>query len=145
MAYFSFTRAILEGKPIDVFNHGQMQRDFTYIDDIVEGVLRTLGQVPRSDSRWDATCPDPATSNAPYRLYNIGNNRPVELGHFIDTLEECLGRKAIRNMLPMQPGEVPVTCADVGDLIREVGFSPSTTIREGLQRFVDWYRGYYTA
>jgi UDP-glucuronate 4-epimerase len=144
MAYFSFTRAILEGKPIDVFNHGQMQRDFTYIDDIIEGVLRTLGQVPRADSGWDAACPDPATSNAPYRLYNIGNNRPVELGHFIDTLEECLGRKAIRNMLPIQPGEVLVTCADVGDLIREVGFSPSTTIREGLQRFVDWYRGYFT-
>jgi len=143
MAYFSFTRAILEGKPIDVFNHGQMQRDFTYIDDIVEGVIRTLRQIPQADSGWDAACPDPATSNAPYRIYNIGNNRPVGLGVFIETLEECLGRKAIKNMLPMQPGEVLITCADVGDLIQEVGFSPSTTIREGLQRFTDWYQGYY--
>jgi len=143
MAYFSFTRAILEGRPIDVFNHGRMQRDFTYIDDIVEGVVRALGHIPQADPGWDAASPDPAASNAPYRLYNIGNNQPVELGHFIEVLEECLGKKADRNMLPNQAGEVQVTCADVDDLMREVGFGPSTPIREGLRRFVEWYRGFY--
>jgi len=145
MAYFSFTRAILEGRPIDVFNHGRMQRDFTYIDDIVEGVVRALGHIPRPDPAWDAASPDPAASNAPYRLYNIGNHQPVELGHFIEVLEECLGRKAVKNMLPIQAGEVLVTCADVEDLMEDVGFRPSTPIREGLQRFVEWYRGYYQA
>jgi UDP-glucuronate 4-epimerase len=145
MAYFSFTRAILEGRPIDVFNHGRMQRDFTYIDDIVEGIVRVLGHIPQSDPAWDAANPDPAASSAPYRLYNIGNHRPVELGHFIDVLEGCLGMEARRNMLPMQAGEVPVTCADVDDLKREVGFRPDTPIEEGLRRFVEWYQGYYHA
>jgi UDP-glucuronate 4-epimerase len=143
MAYFSFTKAILEGRTIDVFNHGRMQRDFTYIDDIVEGVVRVLGHIPQADPAWDAAYPDPAASSAPYRLYNIGNNQPVELGHFIETLEECLGKKAHKNMLPMQAGEVLVTFSDVDDLMREVGFRPATLIREGLQRFVQWYRGFY--
>jgi UDP-glucuronate 4-epimerase len=143
MAYFSFTKAILEGRPIDVFNHGRMQRDFTYIDDIVEGVVRVLGHIPQSDPAWDPANPDPASSNAPYRLFNIGNNQPVELGHFIEVLEECLGKPANKNMLPIQAGEVPVTCADVDDLMREVGFRPSTPIQEGLRRFVAWYRGFY--
>jgi UDP-glucuronate 4-epimerase len=143
MAYFSFTKAILEGRPIDVFNHGKMQRDFTYIDDIVEGIVRVLGHIPQADPAWDTGCPDPASSNAPYRLYNIGNNQPVELGHFIEVLEECLGKKAHKNMLPIQAGEVLITCADVDDLMREVGFRPSTPIEEGLRRFVEWYRAYY--
>lgn len=144
MAYFSFTKAILEGRTIDVFNHGRMQRDFTYIDDIVEGVVRIMGHVPRPDPAWDAASPDPATSSAPYRLYNIGNHQPVELGHFIEVLEQCLGRKAQKNMLPIQAGEVPVTCADVDGLMHEVGFRPATPVQEGLRRFVEWYRGYYT-
>ena len=143
MAYFSFTKSILEGRPIDVFNHGQMQRDFTYIDDIIEGVVRALDQVPQPDPAWDAACPDPATSNAPYRLYNIGNNQPITLGHFIDVLEECLGVKAEKNMRPMQAGEVLVTCANVADLRHDVGFTPDTSIQEGLRRFVAWYRGFY--
>jgi len=143
MAYFSFTKAILEGRPIDVFNHGRMQRDFTYIDDIVEGIVRVLGHAPQSDPAWDSANPDPASSNAPYRLYNIGNNQPVELGHFIEVLEECLGKKAIKNMLPIQAGEVLVTCADVNDLMHEVGFRPATPIQEGLLRFVKWYRDFY--
>jgi len=145
MAYFSFTKAILEGRPIDIFNHGRMRRDFTYIDDIVEGVVRTLEHIPQPDPAWDAGNPDPATSNAPYRTYNIGNSQPVELGHFIEILEECLGKKAQKVMLPMQAGEVLVTCADVSDLMRDVGFSPSTPIREGLRRFVEWYRSHYSA
>ena len=143
MAYFSFTKAILEGRPIDVFNHGRMQRDFTYIDDIAEGIVRVLGHIPRPDPAWNAASPDPATSSAPYRLYNIGNNQPVELGHFIEVLEEYLGKKAHKNMLPIQAGEVLVTCADVDDLRHEVGFRPSTPIREGLRRFVEWYREFY--
>jgi len=143
MAYFSFTKSILEGRPIDVFNHGRMQRDFTYIDDIVEGIVRVLDHVPQSDPAWDAANPDPATSNAPYRLYNIGNHQPVELGHFIEVLEECLEKKAIKNMLPIQAGEVLVTCADVDDLTHEVEFRPATPIQEGLRRFVEWYRGFY--
>lgn len=143
MAYFSFTRAILEGRPIDVFNHGRMQRDFTYIDDIVEGIVRVLGHIPKPDPGWDASRPDPAASSAPYRLYNIGNNRPVELGRFIQTLEQCLGKKARMNMLPLQAGEVLVTCADVDDLMREVCFRPVTLIEDGLRNFVEWYREYY--
>jgi UDP-glucuronate 4-epimerase len=144
MAYFSFTKAILEGRPIDVYNHGKMQRDFTYIDDIVEGVVRALDRIPQPDPAWDAANPDPATSDAPYRLYNIGNNQPVELGHFIDVLEECLGKKADKQMLPIQAGEVMITCADVADLMHDVGFTPATPIRMGLQHFVEWYRAYYT-
>jgi UDP-glucuronate 4-epimerase len=143
MALFIFTRAILAGKPIDVFNHGRMQRDFTYIDDIVEGVVRVIDRVPAPDPQWDALAADPGTSAAPYRVYNIGNNRPVELLRFIEVIEQCLGRKATRNLLPMQPGDVPATCADVDDLMRDVGFKPNTPIEVGIQRFVEWYRGYY--
>jgi UDP-glucuronate 4-epimerase len=143
MAYFSFTKAILEGRPIDVFNHGRMQRDFTYIDDIIEGIERVIGSIPQPDPAWNAASPDPASSNAPYRLYNIGNNQPVELGHFIEVLEECLGMKAVKNMQPIQAGEVLITCADVDDLMQDVGFKPATPIQEGLRRFVEWYRGYY--
>ena len=143
MAYFSFTKAILEGRPINVFNHGLMQRDFTYIDDIIEGVVRVMEHVPKPDPCWDAAKPDPAASSAPYRVFNIGNNQPVELGRFIEVLEECLGKKAVKNFLPMQPGEVLVTCADVTDLAEAVGFRPDTSIKEGLSRFVKWYRDYY--
>jgi len=143
MAYFLFTRAILEGKPIDVFNHGKMKRDFTYIDDIVEGVIRVMDRVPEPDPGWSGDDPDPAASYAPYRLYNIGNNNPVELMHFIEVLENCLGKKAEKNLMPMQPGDVPATYADIDDLTRDVGFKPSTSLQEGLGRFVEWYREYY--
>ena len=143
MAYFSFTKAILEGRMIDVYNHGRMQRDFTYIDDIVEGIVRVLVHIPQPDSAWNAASPDPSSSSAPFRVYNIGNNRPVELGRFIEVLEECLGKKAKRNMLPLQAGEVVVTCADVDDLMRAVGFKPSTPIEQGIGKFVKWYRNYY--
>jgi UDP-glucuronate 4-epimerase len=143
MAYFSFTKAILEGRPIDVYNHGLMQRDFTYIDDIIEGIVRVLERIPHPDPAWDAASPDPSVSSAPFRLYNIGNNRPVELGRFIEILEECLGRKACRNMQPLQAGEVVVTCADVDDLMRDVGFKPATPLDQGLRQFVAWYREYY--
>lgn len=143
MAYFSFTKAILEGRTIDVFNHGRMQRDFTYIDDIVEGIERVIGHIPAANSSWNPQRPDPATSSAPYRVYNIGNNQPVELGRFIEVLEECLGKKAEKNLLPMQPGEVHITYADVTDLADAVGFTPDTSIEIGIARFVDWYRNYY--
>lgn len=143
MAYFSFTKAILAGRPIDVFNNGLMQRDFTYIDDIVEGIMRVSGHIPKPDPGWDAANPDPSGSSAPYRLYNIGNNNPVELGRFIEILEECLGKKAQKNLLPMQPGDVPATYADVDDLMRDVGFKPSTPLETGLERFAAWYREYY--
>lgn len=144
MALFLFTKAILEQKPIQVFNHGKMQRDFTYIDDIVEGIVRLIEKGPaESDENWNGECPDPGTSFAPYRLYNIGNNRPVSLERFIDVLEEKLGVKAIREYLPMQPGDVPETFADVDDLMRDTGFRPVTTIEEGIGRFVEWYRAYY--
>lgn len=145
MAYFSFTRAILAGEPIDVFNDGKMQRDFTYVDDVVEGVVRVMERIPSSDQDWQGDCPDPGTSYAPYRIYNIGNNRPVELLRFIEVLEECLGKKAVKNLRPMQAGDVPVTCADVDDLMRDVGFRPATPIDEGLGQFVAWYRQYYGA
>lgn len=143
MALFLFTRAILAGEPIDVFNHGDMERDFTYIDDIVEGVVRTSDRVAVPDTNWSGESPDAATSAAPYRLYNIGNNRPERLTRLIDVIEECLGRKAERNLLPMQPGDVRATAADVDDLARDVGFRPSTPIEVGVRRFVDWYRDYY--
>lgn len=143
MAYFSFTQKILANQPIDVFNCGNCQRDFTYIDDIVEGVIRTLDRTPTPNPNWDAKSPDAATSYAPYRLYNIGNNNPVELLYFIDVLEKALGKKAQRNLLPAQPGDVPTTFADVDDLVRDVGFQPSTSIEEGIERFVSWYRGFY--
>ena len=143
MALFLFVRSILEDRPIDVFNHGKMKRDFTYIDDIVEGVVRTLDRIPQSDPNWSGEDPVPGTSSAPYRVYNIGNNRPVELLHFISIIENCLGRKARLNLLPMQPGDVPATHADVDDLMRDVGFQPSTPIEVGVARFVEWYRSYY--
>ncbi|MEI6740349.1 MAG: NAD-dependent epimerase [Gemmatimonadaceae bacterium] len=145
MAYFSFTKAILDGRPIDVFNHGQMQRDFTYIDDIVEGVIRTSDHTATSNPAWDGAHPDPATSRAPYRLYNIGNNNPVELMHLIRTLEQALGRTATLNYLPMQAGDVPATYADITALTDAVGFAPSTSIETGIARFVDWYRAYYAS
>ncbi|MFZ4438379.1 MAG: NAD-dependent epimerase [Syntrophales bacterium] len=143
MALFLFTRAILEGRPIDVFNGGRMERDFTYIDDIVEGLTRVLLKIPVPNAAWRGDAPDPSSSFAPYRLYNIGNNRPVALMEFIETLEEQLGRKAIRNFLPMQAGDVPATSADVDDLMAAVGFRPATPIAEGIRRFVAWYREYY--
>jgi UDP-glucuronate 4-epimerase len=142
MAYFLFTKAIVEGRPIDVFNFGKMQRDFTYIDDIIEAVVRVIDRVPGPDPSWRGEAPDSATSYAPYRLYNIGNNNPVELLHFIEVLEACLGKKAEKNLLPIQPGDVPATYADVNDLVRDVGFTPSTTIEEGLESFVSWYKEY---
>lgn len=143
MALFLFTRAILENRPIDVFNHGKMKRDFTYIDDIVEGVVRVLDRIPEPDPAWRGDSPDPSSSFAPYRLYNIGNNRPVDLMEYITVLEDQLGRKADRNLLPMQAGDVPATCADVEDLTAAVGFRPATPIKEGIRRFVAWYREYY--
>ncbi|MBS1259454.1 MAG: UDP-N-acetylglucosamine 4-epimerase [Candidatus Scalindua arabica] len=143
MALFLFTRAILENKPIDVFNHGKMKRDFTYIDDIVEGVVRLIDKVPEPDPGWSSDDPDSATSYAPYRLYNIGNNNPVDLMRFIGVLEDCLGKKAKKNLLSIQPGDVPETYADVDDLAEDVGFKPATPIEEGIKRFVEWYREYY--
>ncbi len=143
MALFLFTKAILEGKPIDVFNEGKMRRDFTYIDDIAEGVVRTSDKIAASNSAWDPSQPDPATSRAPYRLYNIGNNQPVELDHFIRCLEKALGKTAEKRLMPMQLGDVPATYADVDDLIRDVGFRPQTPIETGIQRFADWYRQFY--
>ncbi len=145
MALFMFTKNILAGKPIDVFNHGQHKRDFTYIDDIVEGVIRTLDNVAKPNPAWSSDDPDSATSNAPYRLYNIGNNQPVELMKYIETLENCLGKKAQYNFLPLQPGDVPATYADIEALEKDVGYKPATTIESGIQRFVDWYRGFYKA
>ncbi|WP_367360621.1 NAD-dependent epimerase [Syntrophus sp. (in: bacteria)] len=143
MAYFLFTRAILEGRPIPVFNYGKMQRDFTYIDDIVEGVVRVMDRVPEANPDWSGAYPDPGTSYAPFKVYNIGNNNPVELLTFIEVLENCLGKKTEKNFLPLQAGDVPATYADVDDLVRDVGFQPATPIEEGLRRFVAWYREYY--
>jgi UDP-glucuronate 4-epimerase len=143
MALFKFTRAILAGEPIDVYNHGNMRRDFTYVDDIVEGVVRVVDHVPAPDPRWDGAAPDPGTSSAPYRLYNIGNSNPVELTEFVRVLERALGRSAQLNLLPLQPGDVPATAADVADLSAEVGFAPSTGIEVGIPKFVAWYRQYY--
>ena len=143
MALFRFTRAILEGQPIDVFNYGNMQRDFTYVDDIVEGMRRVMDKIPAPDPEWSGDDPDPGSSRAPYRIYNIGNNNPVELMVLIETLERCLGKKAAKNLLPMQPGDVPATYADVDALIEAVGFRPATSIESGVQRFVDWYLDYY--
>lgn len=143
MALFLFTRAILEGRSIDVFNEGRMERDFTYIDDIVEGVSRIMERIPAPDAAWNGARPDPAISFAPYRLYNIGNNRPVTLMDFIAILEGRLGRKAKKNFLPMQPGDVPATFADIDDLVADADFKPATSIEEGIGRFVAWYREYY--
>ncbi|MDD2239333.1 MAG: NAD-dependent epimerase [Kiritimatiellae bacterium] len=143
MALFKFTKAILAGEPIDVYNHGRMRRDFTYIDDIVQGVVRTADQIAQPDPAWDATQPDPGISSAPYRVYNIGNHTPVELDTFITYIEEALGRKAVRNLLPMQPGDVKATSADVEDLRRAVGFAPATPLKTGITRFIEWYQDYY--
>jgi UDP-glucuronate 4-epimerase len=144
MVLFLFTKAILQGKPIDVFNYGKMQRDFTYIDDIIEGVVRVMDKVPEPGGNLDSVNPDPGSGSGPYRVYNIGNNHPVELVKFIEVLEHCLGKKAEKILLPMQPGDVPATFADVDDLLRDVGFRPSTPIEVGVKRFVDWYRTYYS-
>jgi len=143
MALFLFTKNIIEGKPIDVYNYGKCQRDFTYIDDIVEGVIRTLDKVPEPNLDWSGDKPDSASSLAPYRLYNIGNNQPVELLHFIKVIEDCLGKKAQQNLLPLQPGDVPATYADVDDLMRDVGFKPATPIEKGIKLFLEWYRSFY--
>jgi len=143
MALFLFTRNILDGKPIDVFNHGHHKRDFTYIDDIVEGVVRTCDRIAAPNPGWSGADPDPASSSAPFRIYNIGNSNPVELSRYIEVLESCLGRTAVRNYLPMQAGDVPDTFADITDLVNDVGYRPSTTVETGVRRFVDWYLEYY--
>ncbi|MBC7161226.1 MAG: NAD-dependent epimerase [Immundisolibacter sp.] len=143
MALFLFTRAILAGEPIEVFNQGHHRRDFTYIDDIVEGVLRVTARVAAPNPGWDGENPDPATSRAPFRVYNIGNNRPVELLRYIEVIEECLGRKAVKNLLPMQPGDVPETSANIDDLGADVGYRPATPVEIGVRNFVAWYRDYY--
>jgi UDP-glucuronate 4-epimerase len=143
MALFLFTRAITEGKPIKVFNHGKMQRDFTYIDDIVEGVVRVMARLPEPNPAWRGDNPDPGTSYAPYKLYNIGNNNPVELLEFIKEIENALGRQAQKEFLDLQPGDVPATYADVDDLMQDVGFKPETSIATGIRHFIDWYREYY--
>jgi UDP-glucuronate 4-epimerase len=143
MAYFLFTKAILSGQSIDVFNYGRMKRDFTYIDDVIEGVVRVLDQVPQPNSTRSETALDPGNSTAPYKIYNIGNNQPNDLMHFIEVLEDCLEIKAKKNLLPMQPGDVPVTYADVDALIEDVDFKPNTPIEVGLEQFVKWYRSYY--
>ena len=143
MALFLFVKAILEGRPIDVFNYGKMRRDFTFIDDLIEGVHRVSEQVAEPDPSWNSMNPSPATSSCPYRVFNIGNHQPVELQRFIEVIEEALGKKAEKNYLPMQPGDVPATYADIDALDRAVGFRPGTPIEEGVARFVDWYRDYY--
>ncbi|OIQ03328.1 MAG: capsular biosynthesis protein CpsI [Zetaproteobacteria bacterium CG06_land_8_20_14_3_00_59_53] len=143
MAYFKFAKAILAGDPIDVYNHGKMQRDFTYIDDVVEGVLRVLDKTAEGNPVWEGASPDPGSSRAPWRVYNIGNHTPVELLRFIEVLEASLGKKAIKKMLPMQPGDVPATAADVSDLMADVGFVPATDIATGLRMFVEWYKDYF--
>lgn len=143
MALFQFTKNILEGKPIDVFNYGNHRRDFTYVDDIAQGVVRAMDRIATPDVSWDSANPDPARSSAPFRIYNIGNSRPVELMRYIEVLEEYLGRKAEKNLLPMQAGDVPDTYADVEDLITEVGYRPATSVEVGVARFVEWYLGYY--
>jgi UDP-glucuronate 4-epimerase len=143
MALFLFTRNILEGKPIDVFNHGHHKRDFTYVADIVEGVVRACDRIATPDPNWNSNAPDPATSNAPFRIYNIGNNSPVQLMRYIEVIEECLGRKAEKRMLPLQLGDVPETFADIDDLVRDVGYRPATPIEVGVKAFVDWFVEYY--
>jgi UDP-glucuronate 4-epimerase len=143
MAYFSFVKAILEGRPIDIFSHGMMQRDFTYIDDITEGIIRVADRPATPNPAWSGASPDPASSYAPYRIYNIGNNQPVELLRFIEVLEQQLGRTAHKNFLPSQAGDVPTTFAEIGDLMADTGFRPTTSLAEGIKKFVLWYRTYY--
>ena len=143
MALFMFTQKILAGEPIDVFNYGHHKRDFTYIDDIVEGVIRTLDKVAEPDPSWQGDNPEPSTSQSPYRIYNIGSNRPVDLLRYIEILEDCLGKKAQKNMLPLQPGDVPDTYANVDALVNDVGYKPAMPIEQGIANFVEWYRDYY--
>lgn len=143
MALFMFTKKILAGEPIDVFNYGDHKRDFTYIDDIVEGVIRTLDKVATSNPDWSGDDPDPGTGKAPWRVYNIGNNNPCGLLRYIEVLEDCLGKKAEKNMLPLQPGDVPYTYANTDDLMNDVGYKPDTSVEDGIARFVEWYRGFY--
>jgi UDP-glucuronate 4-epimerase len=143
MALYLFTKAITDGKPINVFNHGKMRRDFTYIDDIVEGVFRVVHRIPEPNPLWDGNSPDPGSSPAPYKIYNIGNNNTVELEQFITVLENALGKKALRNYMDLQPGDVPATYANVDDLIRDVGFKPATSIEDGIEKFIAWYKDYY--
>ena len=143
MALFLFTKAILEGRPIDVFNHGKMKRDFTFVDDIVEGVIRTLDRVAEADSAYDANNPDPATSNVPFRVFNIGNNNPVELMAFVEAIEDAIGKKAEKNFMPLQDGDVPATYANTDALNAWTGFKPETPVPVGIGRFVEWYRNYY--
>ncbi len=143
MALFLFTKAILEGRPIDVFNHGNMIRDFTYVDDIVSGVIGTMDRPAQPNPHWQGMTPDPATSYANYRIFNIGNNKPVQLLEFIEAIEQSLGMKATKNLLPIQPGDVPSTCADVSELEAWTGFRPNTSVQEGVRNFVEWYRSYY--
>ncbi|MCD9019613.1 NAD-dependent epimerase [Parachryseolinea silvisoli] len=143
MALFIFTKAIIEGKPIDVYNQGKMRRDFTYVDDIVESISRLTTHIPVPNPEWNGMEPDPATSFAPYRIYNIGNNSPTELLYFIEVIEQKLGKKAIKNLMPIQDGDVPATFADVDDLMRAVDFKPSTPIEEGIGNFIEWYKEYY--
>ena len=143
MALFLFTKAILEGRAIDVFNHGQMLRDFTYVDDIVEGVVRVIDHNAESDSKWSGKAPNPHSSKAPYKIYNIGNNNPVKLMDFIEAIEKELGMVAKKNMLPLQPGDVPATYANVEDLVSDLGYKPNTSIQEGIKNFIQWYREFY--
>jgi len=143
MALFLFARAMIEGRPIEVFNEGRHTRDFTYVEDIVEGVVRVTDRVPGPDPKWDSGNPDPASSSAPYRLYNIGSNRPIQLLRYIEVLEQCLGRKAARIMKPLQLGDVPDTFANVDELIADVGYAPNTPIEVGVRNFVDWFKSYY--
>ncbi len=143
MALFLFTKAILEGRPIDVYNFGKMKRDFTYVDDIVEGIIKLIPHPPAENGNWNSQQPDPATSFAPYQIFNIGNNKPIELLHFIEVLEEKLGKKAIKNFLPLQEGDVPETYADISELEKKTGFAPSTSIEVGVEKFVNWYFAYY--
>jgi UDP-glucuronate 4-epimerase len=143
MALFQFTKAILEGNAIDVYNDGKMQRDFTYIDDIIEGVMRIMDKPPTENKNWSGTCPDPASSRAPYKIYNIGNSKPVSLMDFIEAIEETLGKKAKMNLMPLQPGDVPATWSDVTDLIEGVDYKPHTPIKEGIKKFIAWYKTFY--
>jgi UDP-glucuronate 4-epimerase len=143
MAMFKFTKAIIENKPVEIYNHGDMRRDFTYVDDVVDGIIRVMGKAPAPDPAWDAASPTPDTSFAPYRIYNVGNNRPESLMKMVELLERAIGKKADRRLLPMQAGDVKETAADIGRIQRDFGFAPKTALEEGIPRFVEWYRGYY--
>jgi UDP-glucuronate 4-epimerase len=143
MAMFLFTKAILEGAPIKLFNQGRMRRDFTYVDDVVEAMVRLIDRPPAGDPQWSGDAPDPSSSSAPWRIYNIGNNRAIEVTTLVELLERELGRAAVKGLRPMEPGDVPETCADIDDLARDAGFKPATPIEEGVRRFVKWYRAFY--